>query len=157
MVLDAVRGYLQLASGLTEVTRQRATASAKALLASAGADQLLSGGVGQVAMDQAARGQAAMGQVAALADEIVATGKANRELLVGLVRAEVDRAVTGLGLVSRDDFEALQRSVDRLAAHQAHSKTPAPAAGKPAKKAAKKPTKKAAKKTAKAPTKKATQ
>ena len=33
MVLDGLRAYLQLATGLTEVTRERATAAAKALIA----------------------------------------------------------------------------------------------------------------------------
>ncbi len=33
MVLDGLRGYLQLANGLTDVTRERARAAAKALVA----------------------------------------------------------------------------------------------------------------------------
>ena len=40
MVLDALRGYVQLASGLTEVTKQKAQAAAKALLQQTGADSL---------------------------------------------------------------------------------------------------------------------
>jgi hypothetical protein len=131
MVLDAVRGYLQLASGLTEVSVQRATATAKALLASAGADQALLDGVSQTATEQAARGQAIVGQIAALADDIVATSKANRELLIGLVRAEVVRAVGGLGLVSADDLKTVERRVDRLeAATPKKSRTPRAAAPK---------------------------
>jgi hypothetical protein len=42
MVMDAVRGYVQLASGLTEVTKQKAQAAAKALLQQTGADALTS-------------------------------------------------------------------------------------------------------------------
>ncbi len=37
MVRDALSNYLTLASGLTEVTRQRARAAAKALVAQGGA------------------------------------------------------------------------------------------------------------------------
>ena len=140
MVLDAVRGYLQLASGLTEVSVQRATATAKALLASAGADQALLDGVSQTATEQAARGQAIVGQIAALADDIVATSKANRELLIGLVRAEVVRAVSGLGLVSADDLKTVERRVDRLeAATPKKARTPRAAA--PKKRSAKPPAK----------------
>jgi hypothetical protein len=140
MVLDAVRGYLQLASGLTEVSVQRATATAKALLASAGADQAMLDGVSQAAMEKAAKGQAAVAQIAALADDIVATSKANRELLTGLIRAEAVRAVGGLGLVSDDDLKTLQRRVDRLEAATPKKSTTKRAAA-PRKRSAKPPTK----------------
>ena len=36
MVLDGLRGYVQLASGLTDVTRERARAAARALVAQGG-------------------------------------------------------------------------------------------------------------------------
>ena len=101
MVLNALRNYLELASGLTEVTRQRATATAKGLLAGSGAEMVVPG---------------AIGQVGALADEIIATSRANRELLVGLVRAEVDRTVNRLGLATQDEVAVLQRHVERLSA-----------------------------------------
>ena len=155
MVVDAVRGYLQLASGLTEVSVQRATATAKALLVSAGADQAMLDGVSQTATEQAARGQALVGQIAALADDIIATSKANRELLTGLIRAEVVRAVGSLGLVSADDLKTVERRVDRLeAATPKKSRTPRAAApkkrsAKPPAKAKRAPAKRApAKKTA---------
>jgi len=60
--------------------------------------------------------QAAMAQVNALAEEILANSRSNGELLVGLVRAEVDRAVGSLGLVTREEFEGLRRRVDRVVA-----------------------------------------
>lgn len=97
---DAVIGYLQVASGLTDVTRQRATATAKSLLGD--------GGLG------GASDKVSVGQVQSLAEELVAASKANRELLSGLVRAEVDRAVAALGLATRDDVAALRRQVDRI-------------------------------------------
>jgi len=141
MVFDAVRGYLQLATGLTEVTKQRATDIAKALLSGSAADQ-------------AARGQAAVAQISALADEIVATSKANRELVLGLVRAEVDRAIGSLGLATQDDVAALRRRVDRLAAHEVGQRPPRKAAKKPARKSASKATKRPATKPSKEPIKK---
>jgi len=124
-----MRNYVQLASGLTDVTRQRAMAAASGLLTSSGVDQVVPG---------------ALGQVSALADEIVASSKANRELLVGLVRAEVDRAVGRLGLATQDDVAGLQRTVDRLTerlrALESHDETTRPSvAKKPAKRPAKKP------------------
>jgi len=126
VVLDAMRNYVQLASGLSDVTRQRAMAAASGLLSSSGVDQVVPG---------------ALGQVSALADEILASSKANRELLVGLVRAEVDRAVGSLGLATRDDVAGLQRAVERLT-----ERVRAVEPGVPAATAKKKPAAKAAKK-----------
>jgi hypothetical protein len=132
VVLDAMRNYVQLASGLTEVTRQRALAAASGLLSSSGVDQVVPG---------------ALGQVSTLADEILASSKANRELLVGLVRAEVDRAVSGLGLATQDDVAGLRRAVDRLAdrvsALEPHQEAVPATKKRSAKKAAKRPAKKA--------------
>ena len=97
---DAVIGYLQVASGLTDVTRQRATATAKSILGD--------GGLGS------ASDKVSVGQVQTLAEEIVAASKANRELLTSVIRAEVDRAVAAFGLATRDDVAALRRQVERL-------------------------------------------
>jgi hypothetical protein len=108
---EAMASYVQLATGLTEVTRRRAVATARGLLTSSGADTVVPG---------------ALGQVGVLADEIMATSKANRALLVGLVRAEVDRAVTRLGLATHDEVASLQRSVDRLTARLDQESGPEP-------------------------------
>jgi polyhydroxyalkanoate synthesis regulator phasin len=102
MALETLRGYLALAGGLTEVTRAKALAQAKALLNEDTLTPVVAGGV---------RAQA---QVQALADELVAAGRANRELLKGLVRAEVERVVGGLGVAGRDELDALRASVDRM-------------------------------------------
>jgi hypothetical protein len=99
-VRDAVMGYLQVASGLSDVTKAKANATAKSLLGD--------GGLG------AASDKVNVGQVQSLAEELVAASKANRELLLSLVRAEVDRAVAALGLATRDDVLALRRQVERL-------------------------------------------
>jgi polyhydroxyalkanoate synthesis regulator phasin len=98
MVLDGLRGYLQLANGLTDVTRERARLAAKNLLA---------------------QGEASMGavlpdNVKSVTDDLIATSKANRDLLVNLVRSEVERSVSRLGLVSAVELESAVRRARRL-------------------------------------------
>ncbi|MGW5195847.1 phasin family protein, partial [Kribbella sp. NPDC004138] len=95
MVLDALRGYVQLASGLTEVTKQKAQTAAKALLQQTGADALTS-------------------RASELADEIVATSKSNRQLLQAIVANEVEGAVARLGFVRSEEVAALTRRVKAL-------------------------------------------
>jgi hypothetical protein len=111
-VLDALRGYVQLATGLTEVTLSRAREAAAALL-SQGLDL---GGVpdvpGKDSAEQAAK--AAASQVQGLADDLLETSKANREMLTGLVRTEVDRAAGRLGFVREEELAAVRRHVSRL-------------------------------------------
>ncbi|TCN31600.1 poly(hydroxyalkanoate) granule associated protein phasin [Kribbella orskensis] len=99
MVMDAVRGYIQLASGLTEVTKQRAQQAAKALLQQTGADTLTTG---------------LSTKVTDLADEIVATSKSNRQLLQAIVANEVEGAVARLGFVRSEEVAALTRRVENL-------------------------------------------
>ena len=124
---DAIKGYLALATGLTEVTKQRATSAAKALVA---------------------QGEATAGQVQALADDLVTQSKSNREAVVALVKYEVDKALGRVGLVSKDEVDSLQARIKVL---EGQLRAGQKAAG-PAKAAAKKaPAKKAAPK--KAPTK----
>jgi len=106
MMLGALRSYLQLASGLTEVTRQRALTAARQLLDQGGevvdlaVSQTVGGGVGR--------------QVQSLAEELIATSKTNRDLLVGLIRTEVERAVARLGLVGADELTTVSQLVGRL-------------------------------------------
>jgi len=102
MVIDGLKAYVQLASGLTEVTRERALATARALVAQGEA------GVGAVLPD------AMRGQVMSVTDDLIATSKANRDLLVGLVRAEVERSVSRLGLVSAAELNAATRRAQSL-------------------------------------------
>jgi polyhydroxyalkanoate synthesis regulator phasin len=130
--MDAIKGYLALATGLTDVTRQRATTAAKALVA---------------------QGEATAGQVQSLADDLMAQSRSNREAVVALVRYEVDKALGRVGLVSKDEVDALQARIKTLEAQlrSGSATSKAPAAKAPAKKAAAKkaPAKKAAaKKTA---------
>ncbi|HET6910401.1 MAG TPA: phasin family protein [Mycobacteriales bacterium] len=93
MVREALRGYLALASGLTEVTAMRARAAAKALV------------------DQ---GEATAEQVTALAEDLLATSRRNRESIAVLVRHEVEQAVRRLGLAASHDVEDLTRRVREL-------------------------------------------
>lgn len=99
MVMDALRGYVQLANGLTEVTKQRAQQAAKALLQQTGADALTAG---------------VTTKVSDLAEEIVATSKSNRQLLQAIVANEVEGAVARLGFVRSEEVAALSRRVDGL-------------------------------------------
>jgi polyhydroxyalkanoate synthesis regulator phasin len=136
-VMDALRGYVQLANGLTEVTRQRAQQAAKALLQQSGAESLTSG---------------LTTRVSDLADEIVATSKSNRQLLQAIVANEVEGAVARLGFARVEEVAALTRRIETLerevaerhaaatdvSAPAAPAPTaPAPAAPAPAKTAAK--------------------
>lgn len=135
---DALKSYLALASGVTEVTRQRAQAAAKALVA---------------------QGEATAEQVTALAEDLRTQTRQNREAVVALVGFEVDRALGRVGLASADEVTALTERVRALESRLARvdggaaAKAPAKAAS-PAKAPAKKaPAKKAPAK--KAPAKKA--
>ena len=133
-VRDALKSYLALAGGVTEVTRQRALDAAKALVA---------------------QGEAAAEQVTSLAEDLLAQTRQNREAVTALVAYEVDRALARVGLATADEVETLTQRVRTLEAQLAQSKggggSAVPAkepAKEPAKKAAKAPAKKAAAKKA---------
>jgi hypothetical protein len=138
MAFESVRGYVELASGLSELTRARAVEAAQGLLS------LPAAGI--------VNGSKVAVQAASLADELLAAATANRSNLRKLVRSEVDVAITRLGLVSVQKFEDAQAEAGRLRAEVARlrstSSSPAPAKTRPRKAA---PAKKAAKKAASAP------
>lgn len=92
---DAVTGYLTLAVGLTEVTRQRATAAARALVSS---------------------GEARAEQVQQLVEELLDSSRQNREAVASLVRYEVDRALGRMGLAAGDEVATLTARVSALEA-----------------------------------------
>ena len=135
MVRDAVRGYLALATGMSEVTATRARAAAKALVE---------------------QGEATAGQVSALAEDLLSTSRRNRESLAVLIRHEVEQAVKRLGLAPAGDVETLGRRVRELertvrelktATAPANKAAPSKPAGTPARKSpSKSPRKTAAKK-----------
>ncbi|WFF09813.1 hypothetical protein O7622_15260 [Micromonospora sp. WMMD1076] len=90
---DAWRAYLELAMGLTEAPRKKAQDAVVRV-------------VGQ--------GGATAAQLQTLAEELVATGLANRESLTKLVRFEVDRALGAVGLATADEVAELTRRVHDL-------------------------------------------
>lgn len=92
---DALKAYLSLASGVTEVTRQRARAAARALQEQSGARA---------------------DQVSALAEDLLAQSRANRDAVTALVRYEVDRALGRMGLASADEVAELSARVRVLEA-----------------------------------------
>jgi hypothetical protein len=125
MVFESVRGYVELASGLGELSRARALEAAQGLLS------LPATGV--------ATGTKMAMQASALADELLSAAAANRANLTALVRTEVDTAVTRLGLVpvqkleeSRAEAAALRAEVARLRSATPKAAAPKSAPGKAA-------------------------
>ena len=94
MVFESVRGYVQLASGLSELTRARATEAARGLLS--------------LQVSGVETGSKLAVQVSALAEELLAAATANRHNLTVLVRSEVDAAVNRIGLVSAEQLHEAQ-------------------------------------------------
>jgi polyhydroxyalkanoate synthesis regulator phasin len=82
-----------MASGLTEVTRQRAL---------------------EVARQLVAQGEATAGQTKSIAEDLLSTGRANRDTVVQLVRYEIDRTLGRLGLAGNDELESLAARVRAL-------------------------------------------
>lgn len=97
MVFDVLRGYLHVASGLSDVTKQRARDLAEAIVSQG--------------MDVTSKSQE---QVQSLTDEFVESSRTNRELLTGLIRTEVDRTVSRMGFVREDELAAVRQHVNRL-------------------------------------------
>jgi polyhydroxyalkanoate synthesis regulator phasin len=90
---DAWRAYLELALGVTEASKKKAQKVAKKL---------------------AGRGGATAAQIQAIAEDLVATGTANREAITKLVHAEVDRALGAVGLAKADEIADLNKRVQEL-------------------------------------------
>jgi polyhydroxyalkanoate synthesis regulator phasin len=122
MVKDALRGYVALASGVTEVTAARARSAAHVLVE---------------------QGGSTAGQVTALAEDLIATSRRNREGLILIVRHEVEATLRRLGLGAAGDVDALAQRVRRLEqalrdaerGRSARSDEPSATGTRPAKKA----------------------
>ena len=99
--LSTVRNYLEMATGLTEATAAKAMEVAGSLIA-----QGMSLGTKQPA-DMAS-------SVAQAADELMAQSKTNRDLLIGLIRTEVDKAIGRVGFVREDELAALRARVEKM-------------------------------------------
>jgi polyhydroxyalkanoate synthesis regulator phasin len=92
---------MQLAAGLVESTAEKAKESAEALI-SQGVE---AGSKGPEALTE---------QVQEIAEDLIEQGRTNRELLVGLVRTEVERTVGRMGFVREEELAAVRRHVERL-------------------------------------------
>jgi polyhydroxyalkanoate synthesis regulator phasin len=114
-MLDAIKGYVELATGLTEVTVKRAQEAAGALVQQ-GMALLNSDTVPDVpGKDQAVdAARTAASSVQELADDLLETSKQNRELLIGLIRTEVDRSAGRMGFVREEELAAVRRHIARL-------------------------------------------
>jgi polyhydroxyalkanoate synthesis regulator phasin len=110
---DAWRSYLDLALGVTETSRKKATKVVRKLVG---------------------RGNATAEQLQSMAEELVSTSRANREALSRLVRFELERGLTRVGLATADEVDALTARVKELEKELEETKNGrvAPAASVPA-------------------------
>jgi polyhydroxyalkanoate synthesis regulator phasin len=90
---DAWRAYLDLALGLTETSRKKATKVVKRLVG---------------------RGGVTAEQLQSMAEELVSTSLANREAVARMVRYELERALGRVGLATTDEVNALTARVHEL-------------------------------------------
>ena len=94
-----------MATGLTEATAAKAMEVAGSLVA-----QGMSLGTKQPA-DVAS-------SVAQAADDLMAQSKTNRDLLIGWIRSEVDKAIGRVSFVREDELAALRARVEKIEAVQ---------------------------------------
>jgi polyhydroxyalkanoate synthesis regulator phasin len=104
---EAWQSYLEMALGLTKTSRKRAEKVVKELVG---------------------KGNAKAGELQAMAESLVATGLTNREALTKLVQAELDRALTRVGLAKADEVAELNRRVAQLEARLAGTAAAPPSA-----------------------------
>ena len=139
MSFESVRPYVQLASGLSDLTRARAMEAAQGLRT------LPAAGI--------ATGTKMASQAVDLADEVLAVAMVNRLSLTALVRREVEVAISALGLVPVQKLEEVQAEAARLRAENAQLRSASSRAAAPkaaAKKAAPRSTARTAKTAGKA-------
>jgi polyhydroxyalkanoate synthesis regulator phasin len=103
---DAWRAYLDLAMGLTETSRKRATKVAKKLVG---------------------RGGATAEQLQTMAEDLITTSMANREAITRLIRFELDRALGRVGLATADEVSDLTTRVRELEQELSEARATAPA------------------------------
>lgn len=90
---DAWRAYLELALGLTEASRKKAEEIARRLVG---------------------KGEATAAQLQGLVEELLSMSAANRDALSKLVRSEVDRALSVVGLATADEVAELNGRIREL-------------------------------------------
>ena len=113
MAFESVRSYVQLASGLGEMTKARALEAAQGLLALPGADEVTRRAV----------------QASTLADQLLEAAKANRDNLVALVQSEVEAALKRADVARLADVEAARTSLAALTKELADLRSTVLAAG----------------------------
>jgi polyhydroxyalkanoate synthesis regulator phasin len=90
---EAWRAYAEMALGMTEASRQSATRAVKRLLG---------------------KGGATAEQLQDLAEELLKTSVANREVVTKMIRVELDRALGRMGLATADEVNELTERVRTL-------------------------------------------
>lgn len=116
-MLDLMKGYLQLAAGLGEMSRRKALGVARELVEGSPVAGMLPG-------NGVAGADAVTAQVTAVADELMAIGRQNRRLVTQLVRTETHAVLASLGIASDDgatttgalerQLRALRQRIDEL-------------------------------------------
>lgn len=109
-VQDAVKAYLELAFGLTEASKKKAEKTVK-----------------KVTQELVGKGGATAAQLQGLAEELLATGAANREAVTRLVRVEMDRALSRVGLATSEEVATLNDRIEALERQLRDAKAGAPA------------------------------
>jgi polyhydroxyalkanoate synthesis regulator phasin len=104
MAQEAWRAYLELALGVTDATRKKATKTVKRLV-----------GKSVVSADQ----------LQSMAEDLLKTSSANREAMTKLVRYELDRALGAVGLATADEVASLTTRVRELEAQLRAASAPA--------------------------------
>jgi polyhydroxyalkanoate synthesis regulator phasin len=113
MAFESVRSYVQLASGLGELTKARALEAAQGLLALPGADEVTRRAV----------------QASTVADQLLEAARANRASLLTLVRTEIESALQRADLVKAADLEAARTTLSALAGEVADLRSALAATG----------------------------
>src|SRR6266545_3184712 len=105
---QAWRAYAEMALGMTDASRKKATKAVKRLLG---------------------RGGATAEQLQGLSEDLRQTSAANREALTKLIRVELDRALGRVGLATADEVADLTARVRELENQLSQARTAAPAGG----------------------------
>ena len=95
-MIDSLRTYVTLVTGVTEATATKAKEVASGLL------------------DLGFARLSGTESVQALADDVLSASEANRAKLVELIRSEIDKAAARMGFVREDELAALRARVERL-------------------------------------------
>jgi polyhydroxyalkanoate synthesis regulator phasin len=103
---QAWRAYAEMALGMTDASRKKATKAVKKLLG---------------------RGGATAEQLQGLAEDLRQTSAANREALTKLIRVELDRALGRVGLATADEVADLTARVRELEDQLSQARAAAPA------------------------------